>query len=98
DVFVRCDVCKGKRYNRETLDIRYKGKNIAEVLAMTIEEAAVFFEAVPWIKSRLTVLNDVGLGYLQLGQAATTLSGGEAQRIKLSRELSKRGTGKTIYI
>ncbi len=98
DVFVRCDVCKGKRYNRETLDIRYKGKNIAEVLAMTIEEAAIFFDAVPWIKSRLTVLNDVGLGYLQLGQAATTLSGGEAQRIKLSRELSKRGTGKTIYI
>lgn len=98
DVFVTCDVCKGKRYNRETLDIRYKGKNIADVLAMTIEEAYAFFDAVPWIKSRLGVQNDVGLGYLKLGQAATTLSGGEAQRIKLSRELSKRGTGKTVYI
>jgi len=98
DVFVVCDVCKGKRYNRETLDIRYKGKNIADVLAMTIEEAHVFFDAVYWIKSRLGVQNDVGLGYLKLGQAATTLSGGEAQRIKLSRELSKRGTGKTVYI
>jgi excinuclease ABC subunit A len=98
DVFVRCDVCKGKRYNRETLDIRYKGKNIAEVLEMTIEEAVTFFDAVPWIKSRLVVQNDVGLGYLQLGQSSTTLSGGEAQRIKLSRELSKRGTGKTVYI
>ncbi len=98
DVFVRCDVCKGKRYNRETLDIRFKGKNIAEVLEMTIEEAVGFFDAVPWIKSRLVVQNDVGLGYLQLGQSSTTLSGGEAQRIKLSRELSKRGTGKTVYI
>lgn len=98
DVYVVCDVCKGKRYNRETLDIRYKGKNIADVLAMTIEEAHVFFDAVYWIKSRLGVQNDVGLGYLKLGQAATTLSGGEAQRIKLSRELSKRGTGKTVYI
>jgi excinuclease ABC subunit A len=98
DVFVQCDVCKGKRYNRETLDIRYKGKNIAEVLAMTIEEALPFLDAIPWIKSKLTVLNDVGLGYLQLGQSATTLSGGEAQRIKLARELSRRGTGKTVYI
>lgn len=98
DVFVTCDVCKGRRYNRETLDIRYKGKNIADVLAMTIEEAHLFFDAVPWIKSRLGVQNEVGLGYLKLGQAATTLSGGEAQRIKLSRELSKRGTGKTVYI
>jgi excinuclease ABC subunit A len=98
DVFVRCDVCKGKRYNRETLDIRFKGKNIAEVLDMTIEEAVTFFDAVPWIKSRLVVQNDVGLGYLKLGQSSTTLSGGEAQRIKLSRELSKRGTGKTVYI
>jgi excinuclease ABC subunit A len=98
DVFVQCDVCKGKRYNRETLDIRFKGKNIAEVLAMTIEEAVTFFDAVPWIKHRLVVQNDVGLGYLQLGQSSTTLSGGEAQRIKLSRELSKRGTGKTVYI
>ena len=98
DVFVQCEVCKGKRYNRETLDIRYKGKNIADVLSMTIEEAVTFFDAVPWIKSRLVVLNEVGLGYLQLGQSSTTLSGGEAQRIKLSRELSKRGTGKTVYI
>ncbi|MBS1963357.1 MAG: excinuclease ABC subunit UvrA [Bdellovibrionales bacterium] len=98
DVFVQCDVCKGKRYNRETLDIRYKGKNIAEVLDMTIEDAVAFFDAVPWIKSRLTIQNDVGLGYLKLGQSSTTLSGGEAQRIKLSRELSKRGTGKTVYI
>ncbi|MBC7384680.1 MAG: excinuclease ABC subunit UvrA [Cryobacterium sp.] len=98
DVFVMCEVCKGKRYNRETLDIRYKGKNIADILALTIEEAHTFFEAIPWIKSRFGVLNDVGLGYLQLGQSATTLSGGEAQRIKLSKELSKRGTGKTVYI
>jgi excinuclease ABC subunit A len=98
DVFVQCEVCKGKRYNRETLDIRYKGKNIAEVLAMTIEEALPFLDAIPWIKSKLVVLNDVGLGYLQLGQSATTLSGGEAQRIKLARELSRRGTGKTVYI
>lgn len=98
DVFVTCDMCKGRRYNRETLDIRYKGKNIAEVLAMTIEEAVSFFDAIPHLKNRLTVLNDVGLGYLQLGQSATTLSGGEAQRIKLARELSKRGTGKTVYI
>ncbi len=98
DVFVTCDVCKGKRYNRETLDIRFKGKNIAEVLDMTIEEAHAFFDSVYWIKARLGVQNDVGLGYLKLGQSATTLSGGEAQRIKLSRELSKRGTGKTVYI
>jgi excinuclease ABC subunit A len=98
DVFVMCDVCKGRRYNRETLDIRYKGKNIADILDMTIEDAAGFFDAVPWIKSRLVVQNDVGLGYLKLGQSSTTLSGGEAQRIKLSRELSKRGTGKTVYI
>lgn len=98
DVFVRCEVCKGRRYNRETLDIRYKGKNIADVLDMTIEEAFHFFEAIYWVKNRFGVLNDVGLGYLKLGQAATTLSGGEAQRIKLSKELSKRGTGKTVYI
>ncbi len=97
-VFVACDVCKGKRYNRETLDIRFKGKNIADVLDMTIEEAHTFFDSVYWIKHRLGVQNDVGLGYLKLGQAATTLSGGEAQRIKLSKELSKRGTGKTVYI
>lgn len=98
DVFVLCDVCKGKRYNRETLDVRYRGKNIAEVLAMTGEEAYSFFDAIPSIKSKLKVLNEVGLGYLQLGQSATTLSGGEAQRIKLARELSKRSTGRTVYI
>jgi excinuclease ABC subunit A len=98
NVFVKCDVCRGRRYNRETLDIRYKGKNIADVLELTAAEAFEFFDAVPWIKHRLAVLNDVGLGYLQLGQSSTTLSGGEAQRIKLARELSKRGTGKTVYI
>ncbi len=98
DVFVQCEVCRGKRYNRETLDVRYKGKNISEVLEMTGAEALPFFEAVPGIKAKLKVLNDVGLGYLALGQSATTLSGGEAQRIKLSKELSKRGTGKTVYI
>jgi excinuclease ABC subunit A len=98
DVYVTCDVCKGKRYNRETLDIRYKGKNIYEVLNMTIEEAQEFFEAIPSIKMRLDTLMDVGLSYITLGQNATTLSGGEAQRIKLAKELSKRDTGKTIYI
>lgn len=98
DVFVQCDVCKGKRYNRETLEIRYKGKNIAEVLSMTGAEALQFFDAVPTIKTKLKVLNDVGLGYLQLGQNATTLSGGEAQRIKLAKELSRRSTGRTVYI
>lgn len=98
DVFVRCEVCKGRRYNRETLDIRYKGKNIADVLEMTGAEAYKFFDSIPSIKMKLKVLNDVGLDYLHLGQSATTLSGGEAQRIKLSKELSKRGTGKTVYI
>ena len=98
DVYVTCDVCKGKRYNRETLDIRYKGKNIFEVLEMTIEEAQDFFQAIPSIKMRLDTLMDVGLSYITLGQNATTLSGGEAQRIKLAKELSKRDTGKTIYI
>lgn len=98
DVYVTCDVCKGKRYNRETLDVRYKGKNIYEVLNMTIEEAQQFFEAIPTIKMRLDTLMDVGLSYITLGQNATTLSGGEAQRIKLAKELSKRDTGKTIYI
>jgi excinuclease ABC subunit A len=98
DVFVRCQVCLGRRYNRDTLEILYKGKNIADVLEMTGEEAYTFFDAIPWIKSRLKVLNDVGLGYLHLGQSATTLSGGEAQRIKLSKELSRRSTGKTLYI
>jgi len=98
DIFVPCDVCKGKRYNRETLEIRYKGKNIFEVLEMTVEDALVFFSAVPVIKRKLETLMDVGLSYIRLGQNATTLSGGEAQRVKLSRELSKRDTGNTLYI
>ncbi|MEM6486060.1 MAG: excinuclease ABC subunit UvrA [Pseudomonadota bacterium] len=98
DIYVPCDVCKGKRYNRETLDIKYKGKNIHEVLEMTIEDALEFFEAVPAIARKLQTLIDVGLSYIRLGQAATTLSGGEAQRVKLSRELSKRDTGRTLYI
>ncbi|WP_439100456.1 excinuclease ABC subunit UvrA [Congregibacter sp.] len=98
DVYVPCDICKGRRYNRETLDIRYKGKNIHEVLDMTIEDALEFFEAVPTIARKLQTLIDVGLSYVRLGQAATTLSGGEAQRVKLSRELSKRDTGRTLYI
>jgi excinuclease ABC subunit A len=98
DIYVPCDVCKGKRYNRETLEIRYKGKNIHEVLDMTVEDAVDFFEAVPAIARKLQTLMDVGLSYIRLGQAATTLSGGEAQRVKLSRELSKRDTGNTLYI
>lgn len=98
DVFVECEVCRGQRYNRETLEIKYKGKSISEVLNMPIEEALQFFDAVPWIKAKLTVMNEVGLGYLRLGQSSTTLSGGEAQRIRLSKELSRRGTGKTVYI
>ncbi len=98
DVYVACDVCKGARYNRETLDVRYKGRSISEVLEMTVEDAAGFFRAVPAINRKLETLLDVGLGYVQLGQSATTLSGGEAQRIKLARELSKRDTGKTLYV
>jgi excinuclease ABC subunit A len=98
DVYVPCDVCKGKRYNRETLEVQYKGKNITEVLDMTVETAVNFFEAVPMIHRRLKTLMDVGLSYICLGQNATTLSGGEAQRVKLSRELSKRDTGQTLYI
>ncbi|MBC2704303.1 excinuclease ABC subunit UvrA [Desulfobacula sp.] len=98
DVYVVCDVCKGKRYNRETLDIRYKGKNIAQVLDMTINQSIRFFENISSIRTKLATLIEVGLGYIKLGQAATTLSGGEAQRIKLAKELSKKGTGKTIYI
>ncbi|MBF9001338.1 excinuclease ABC subunit UvrA [Vibrio nitrifigilis] len=98
DVYVPCDVCKGKRYNRETLEVRYKGKTIDEVLNMTIEEARSFFDPVPAIARKLQTLMDVGLSYIRLGQAATTLSGGEAQRVKLARELSKRDTGKTLYI
>ncbi len=98
DVYVSCDVCRGKRYNRESLDIRYKGKNIAEVLDMTVNQSLEFFEHITVIRSKLQTLADVGLGYIRIGQPATTLSGGEAQRVKLSRELSKRATGKTIYI
>ncbi len=98
DIYVACDVCKGKRYNRETMDIRYKGKNIHEVLEMTVEDALDFFSAVPVIARKLQTLMDVGLSYIRLGQNATTLSGGEAQRVKLSRELSKRDTGSTLYI
>ncbi|MCF6783842.1 excinuclease ABC subunit UvrA [Stutzerimonas stutzeri] len=98
DIYVPCDVCKGKRYNRETLEVKYKGKSITEVLDMTIEEAREFFDAVPAVKRKLQTLMDVGLSYIKLGQSATTLSGGEAQRVKLSRELSKRDTGKTLYI
>ena len=98
DIYVPCDTCQGKRYNRETLDIRYKGKNINEVLDMTIEEASKFFAAVPMLSRKLETLMDVGLAYIRLGQSATTLSGGEAQRVKLSRELSKRDTGQTLYI
>ncbi|ASK56376.1 excinuclease ABC subunit A [Vibrio tarriae] len=98
DVYVPCDVCKGKRYNRETLEVRYKGKTIDEVLAMTVEDAREFFDPVPVIARKLQTLMDVGLSYVRLGQSATTLSGGEAQRVKLARELSKRDTGKTLYI
>lgn len=98
DVYVACDVCKGKRFNRETLEVKYKGKSIADVLDMTVDEAHEFFAAIPAIKNRLELLQKVGLGYIHLGQSATTLSGGEAQRIKLSKELSKRATGKTLYI
>ncbi|MEP0201522.1 MAG: excinuclease ABC subunit UvrA [Halioglobus sp.] len=98
DIYVPCDVCKGKRYNRETLEIRYKGKNIHEVLEMTVEDALEFFEPVPSIARKLQTLMDVGLSYIRLGQAATTLSGGEAQRVKLAKELSKRDTGSTLYI
>ncbi|MCI2059173.1 MAG: excinuclease ABC subunit UvrA, partial [Oscillibacter sp.] len=98
DVFVPCEVCHGSRYNRETLEVRYKGKNIAEVLDMTAEEAAEFFSAIPKIRDKLQTLCDVGLGYVRLGQSSTTLSGGEAQRVKLATELSKIATGKTVYI
>lgn len=98
DVYVTCDACKGRRYNREALEITYKGKNIAEVLDMTVEEALVFFDAIPAIKHRLETLYDVGLGYLRLGQPATTLSGGEAQRVKLAAELARRATGRTLYL
>jgi excinuclease ABC subunit A len=98
DVYVSCDVCHGKRYNRETLEVQYKGKNIHEVLEMTVEQAHEFFNAVPTVARKLKTLLDVGLGYITLGQSATTLSGGEAQRVKLALELSKRDTGRTLYI
>ena len=98
DVYIACDVCKGLRYNRETLEIKYKNKNIADVLNMTVDEGCIFFENIPTIKTKLLTLKKVGLGYIKIGQQATTLSGGEAQRIKLAKELSKRSTGRTIYI
>ena len=98
NVTVPCEVCNGKRYNREALQILFKGKNIAEILDMTVSEALNFFSNIPRVRSKLQTMSDVGLGYIQLGQPATTLSGGEAQRIKLSSELSKRSTGKTLYI
>ncbi|HET7636974.1 MAG TPA: excinuclease ABC subunit UvrA, partial [Candidatus Limnocylindria bacterium] len=98
DVYVACEVCKGQRYNRETLEIHYKGKNVAEILEMTVDEALDFFSAVPSIANRLQTLHDVGMGYIHLGQPATTLSGGEAQRVKLATELAKRSTGRTVYI
>ena len=98
DIYVPCEVCHGKRYNRETLEVKYKGKSIADVLDMTVEEALNFFENIPRIKSKIQTLYDVGLGYIKLGQPSTTLSGGEAQRVKLATELSKKPTGKTLYI
>ena len=98
DVYVTCDVCKGKRYNRETLEVVFKGKSIADVLDMTVEEGREFFQAVPSIRDKLETLSRVGLNYIHVGQQATTLSGGEAQRVKLSKELSKRATGRTLYI
>jgi len=98
DVYVTCDVCKGQRYNKETLEIYYKGKNIADVLEMTISEALEFFFLIPPLKQRLDILEDVGMGYLKLGQPVTTLSGGESQRLRLSKELGKKATGNTLYI
>jgi excinuclease ABC subunit A len=98
DVYVECETCQGKRFNRETLEIRYKGKSIADVLNMTINESVIFFENIPKIYRKLKTIQDVGLGYITLGQQSTTLSGGEAQRIKLATELSKRDTGNTFYI
>jgi excinuclease ABC subunit A len=98
DVYVKCDICKGRRFNEATLEVCYKGKSIADVLEMTIEEALDLFSNIPGIRNTLMTLYEVGLGYMQLGQSATTLSGGEAQRVKLSAELSKRATGKTLYI
>lgn len=98
DVYVPCEVCHGKRYNREALEIHYRGKNISEVLDLTVNEATEFFQNIPSIARKIETLRDVGLGYIRLGQPATTLSGGEAQRVKLAKELSKRATGRTLYI
>ena len=98
DIYVPCEVCKGKRYNHETLEVKYKGKTIADVLDMTVEDALEFFANIPKIKTKIQTLYDVGLGYIKLGQPSTTLSGGEAQRVKLATELSKKATGKTLYI
>ena len=98
DVYVKCDVCQGKRYNRDTLDVKYKGKNIYDVLEMSVEEGMYFFEDLPQLSRKLKTLFDVGLGYIKIGQSSTTLSGGEAQRVKLATELAKRSTGKTVYI
>ena len=98
DVYVQCEVCKGARYNRETLEVHYKGKSIADLLDMTVNQAVQFLENIPRLKNKLATLQEVGLGYIKLGQSATTLSGGEAQRVKLAKELAKRATGRTIYI
>jgi excinuclease ABC subunit A len=98
DVYVTCDVCHGARYNRETLEVKFKGKSIADVLDMTVEDAVEFFKAVPPIRDKMAMLAEVGLGYVKVGQQATTLSGGEAQRVKLAKELSRRATGQTLYI
>ncbi len=98
DVYVTCDVCKGKRYNKDTLEVKYKGKNISDVLEMTVEEGLSFFANLPKLAKKLQTLYDVGLGYIKIGQSSTTLSGGEAQRVKLATELAKRSTGRTIYI
>jgi excinuclease ABC subunit A len=98
DVYVTCDECEGRRYNRETLEVKYKDKNISDILNMTVDEGLKFFDPIPLVKNKLSTLHSVGLGYIKIGQQATTLSGGEAQRIKLSKELSKRATGKTLYI
>ena len=98
DVYVTCDVCKGKRYNHDTLEVKYKGKNISDVLDMTVEEGLNFFASLPRLARKLQTLYDVGLGYIKIGQSSTTLSGGEAQRVKLATELAKRSTGRTVYI
>jgi len=98
DVYVQCPTCQGKRYNRETLEVRYKGKSISDILNLTIEQAVIFFENIPYILHKIKTLQDVGLGYITLGQSSTTLSGGEAQRVKLATELSKKDTGSTFYI